>query len=100
MPRRVRPVRCDDVAFVGKCLLFGRGKFVVGLGGDGHGRGGASQAVPDAPVVLGPADDDADGFVRVLAPEHVVDERHVEVELAAVFGLEFAGLELDDDVAR
>jgi mannitol 2-dehydrogenase len=27
---------CDDVSFVRECLLFGRGKFVVGVGGDGH----------------------------------------------------------------
>jgi hypothetical protein len=28
---------CDDVSFVGECLLFGWGKFVVRVGGDGHG---------------------------------------------------------------
>lgn len=28
---------CDDVSFVGQCLLFGRGEVVVGVGGDGHG---------------------------------------------------------------
>jgi hypothetical protein len=49
-----------------------------------------SQAVPDAAVVLGAADEDADGFVMVLAPEHVVDEGDVEVELAGVFRLELA----------
>jgi hypothetical protein len=36
----------------------------------------------------------------VLSPEHVIDEGDVEVELAGVFGLELARLELDDDVAR
>jgi hypothetical protein len=32
--------------------------------------------------------------------EHVIDERDVEVEHASVVGLELAGLELNDDVAR
>jgi tRNA C32,U32 (ribose-2'-O)-methylase TrmJ len=58
-----------------------------------------AQAVPDAAVVLGTADEDSDGFVVVISPEHVVDEGDVEVELAGVFGLELAGLEFDDDVA-
>jgi hypothetical protein len=35
----------------------------------------------------------------VLAPEHVIHKRDVEVELAGVFGLEFAGFQLNDDVA-
>jgi hypothetical protein len=51
-------------------------------------------------VVLGAADEDPDGFVVVAAAEHVIDECDVKVELAGVFGLEVAGLGLDDDLAR
>jgi hypothetical protein len=36
----------------------------------------------------------------VPAPKHVIDERDVEIQLAGMFGLEPARLELDDDVAR
>jgi hypothetical protein len=78
--------------------LFRRREFVVGVGGEGHGCGGASEAVSDAPVVLGSADEDPDGFLVMPAPKHIVDERDVEAELAGVFGLELAGLEFDDDV--
>jgi hypothetical protein len=56
------------VALIGEGLLFGRRKVVVRVGGDGHGRCGAPQAVPDAPVVLGAADEDTDGFVVVISP--------------------------------
>jgi hypothetical protein len=60
---------------------------------------GASQAVPDATVILCAADDDANGLVMVLA-ERVIDERDLEIGLAGIFELELARLELDDDVAR
>ena len=33
------------------------------------------------------------------APEHIIDERDAEVELACMFGLELTGLELDNDMA-
>jgi hypothetical protein len=42
----------DDVCLPGERLLFGRGKFVLGVGGDCHWCCGASQAVPDAAIVL------------------------------------------------
>jgi hypothetical protein len=54
----------------------------------------------DAPVLLGAADEDADGFVVVVAPEHVVDGGDVEVEFSGVFGLELAFLQFNDHVAR
>jgi hypothetical protein len=56
--------------------------------------------VPDAAVVLGAADKDADGFVMVAAPKGVVDEGDVEVEFSGVFGLELSSLQFDDNVAR
>jgi hypothetical protein len=71
---------------LGRACCSAGGEVVVGIGGDGHGRGGAAQAVPDAAVVFGAADEDADGFVVVAAPEHVVDERDIEVELPAYSG--------------
>jgi hypothetical protein len=43
---------------------------------------------------------DSHGVGVGFASEPVVDEGDVEVELAGVFGLEFAGLEFDDEVAR
>ena len=58
-----------------------------------------AEAVADAAVVLTAADQDPDGLVVVVASEDVVDECDIEVKLAGVFGLEFAGLEFDDDVA-
>ena len=69
-------------------------------GGNGHRRGGSTETVPDAAIVLRSADQNADGFVVIVAAEHVVDEGDVEVEFAGVFGLELARLEFDDDVAR
>lgn len=51
-------------------------------------------------MVLGAADEDADRFVAVRAPKHTVDKGYVEVELARILGLELAGLEFDDDLAR
>jgi hypothetical protein len=56
--------------------------------------------VPDAPVIFGSVDEYADGFVVVVASEYVIDKGDVEVEFAGIFGLEFAGFEFDDDVAR
>lgn len=53
----------------------------------------------NAAVVFGAADEDADGFVVVVAPEHVIDEGNIEIEFACVFGLELAGFEFNDDVA-
>ncbi|MET4096057.1 hypothetical protein ABIB51_003005 [Arthrobacter sp. UYCu712] len=41
-------------------------------------------------VVLAAADQDPYGFVVVPAPEHVVDERDVEIELPGIFGLELS----------
>jgi hypothetical protein len=35
----------------------------------------------------------------VLAAEHVIDEGDVEVEHGGIFGLKFARLGLDDDIA-
>jgi hypothetical protein len=49
--------------------------------------------------ILRAAHADSDGFIVVAAPKDVVDEGDVEVELSGVFGLELAGLELNDDVA-
>jgi hypothetical protein len=53
-------------------------------------------AVADAAVVFVTADQDADGFVVVLAAEHVIDKRDIEVELACELGLELARLQFDD----
>lgn len=36
----------------------------------------------------------------VLAPEHVIHARNVEVELLGIFGLDLACLQLDNYVAR
>jgi hypothetical protein len=48
--------RCDDVSFIGKCLLFGRGKFVVGVGRDGHGN-----------VTRHPSSRDVSGYLRLTS---------------------------------
>lgn len=86
--------------FVGQGEFLVGGELVVRVGGNGHGRGGTAEAVPDTAIVLSAANKDADGFVVVVAAEHVIDQGYVEVELAGVLGLELAGLEFDDHVAR
>lgn len=90
----------DEMPLAGKCPLFGRREFVIGIGGHGHGRGRASEAIADAAVVFSAADEDANRFVVVIAPQDVINKRDIEVKFPGVFGLEFAGLELDNDVAR
>ena len=90
----------DKVSLVWESLLFGFGKLVVGVGSYRHGGRGAAQAVADATVVLGVADQDADGFVVVFPAQQVIDESDVEVEFAGVLGLEFSGLEFDDHIAE
>ena len=52
-------------------------------------EGGASEAVSDAAVVLGAADENSYGFVVVFAPEDVVDEGDVEIDLSRNSGWNF-----------
>ena len=51
-------------------------------------------------VVAAAADQDPDGWCVPIALEFVVDERHVEAELACILGLELPRLQLNDDVAQ
>jgi hypothetical protein len=51
-------------------------------------------------VVPAAADQDAHGAGLGFAAQPVVDEGDVEAELGGVFGLEFAGFDFDDEVAR
>lgn len=79
-------------------LFVQPGKIVVGVRRHRYGPSGSPQAVPDAAVVLGAADQDADGFVVVLASEHVIYKRDIEVEFSGPFGLKLSSLELYNDV--
>lgn len=88
----------DEMSFVGQGVLLGCWEFVVSVGRDGHGRGGAAKAVADAAVVLGAADQDADGFVVIIAFQDIIDQGDIEVELPCIFGAEAASFEFDDDV--
>lgn len=90
---------CRQVAFVRESLLFFGREFVVGVGRDSHWRCRASEAVSDAAVVLGSADENPNRFVVMVTAEHVVNEGDIEIQFAGVFRLELAGLQLDDHIA-
>src|SRR5699024_1415419 len=80
-------------------FLIGR-QGLVGIGGHGHGRFRPAQGVADAVVVFGATDQDANRLTVCLTLELIINDGHIEIEFASVFGLEFSSFEFNDEVAQ
>lgn len=89
-----------ELAGSGHGVAFVGGQGVVGVVGNGERRGGVGEGVADDVVVAAGAQQDPDGGgVPVGVAQVLVDPGDVKAELAGVFGLGAADLELEDDEA-
>lgn len=89
-----------ELVLIGQRIALCRWQRVVRVRRHGHRGIGLPEGVPDGVVVAAAADEDPDRWIVGSEPELVVDDGNIEAELAGVLGLEFSGLELDDDVTE